>query len=86
MGDKEKSRQVLHKQARHIVFRVYQFFKRESEQGTDIARGAFPSVAKCQERTAQACDVGLRTVQRIASEANISIKASGSATFTSPGK
>ena len=71
MSDKDKTRQVLHKEAREIEFRVYQFFKRGAESETS----ACSSVAKCQARTSDACGVGVKMVQRISSEMNASDKA-----------
>lgn len=86
MSDGKQSRQVLHKQARGIVFRVYQYFKSLSSAESAPPHGAGRAVAKCQEQTAEACGIGLRTVQRISSEANASLQACGSAIFKSPGK
>lgn len=68
MAEKEKTLQVLHSQAREIVFRVYHFFK----QGAESEAGACSSFAKFQARTTDAC--GVRVRQRISSEANASLK------------
>ena len=74
-------RQVLHKQAREMVYKVYSYFLREAEELADL-----PHVAKVQERTASACDVGIRTVQRIVNESNKSLNTCGSVVLKSPGK
>ncbi|KAJ4433614.1 hypothetical protein ANN_15924 [Periplaneta americana] len=68
-GDTIK-RQVLHRQAREIVFKVYNYFKKINEQNSAGHHGAGRNVANAQGTTAEACRVGLRTVQRIVSEGN----------------
>lgn len=84
-GDSIK-RQVLHRQAREIVFKVYNYFKNINEQNSAGHHGAGRNVANAQETTAEACGVSLRTVQRIVSEGKKSFNVSGTATFRSPGK
>ncbi|KAJ4435526.1 hypothetical protein ANN_18142 [Periplaneta americana] len=52
-------------QARKTVFKVYNYFKNVNEQNTAGHLDAGCNVANAQEMTAEACGVGLRTVQRI---------------------
>lgn len=65
MEEETVKRQVLHKQARKIVFKVYNYFKNVNEQNAAGHLDAGSNVANMQETTAEACGVGLRTVQRI---------------------
>ncbi|KAJ4428232.1 hypothetical protein ANN_24249 [Periplaneta americana] len=50
---------------RKIVFKVYYYFKNVDEQNAAGHLDAGCNVANMQETTVEACDVGLRTVQRI---------------------
>lgn len=81
MAERGRKRQILHKQARKMVHSVHDFFKREADAGMPII-----DVAKCRERTAKACDISVKTVGRIAREAQLSLNESGSVKFESPGK
>ncbi|KAJ4429769.1 hypothetical protein ANN_21973 [Periplaneta americana] len=79
-------RQVLHRQAREILLKAYNYFININEQNSAGHHGAGRNVANAQKTTAEACGVGLRTVQRIVREGNKSFNVSGTATFRSPGK
>ena len=81
MASDHGKRQVLHRQAREMIYKVHCYFQREAEKHVD-----FPHVARVQERTAEACGVGIRTVQRIVNETKQSLDASGSVVLKSPGK
>ncbi|KAJ4430069.1 hypothetical protein ANN_22278 [Periplaneta americana] len=59
------SLKAICKQARKIVFKVYNYFKNVDEQNAAGHLDAGCNVANAQETTAEACGVGLRTVQRI---------------------
>jgi hypothetical protein len=60
MEGERRRRQVLHRQARVLVYKVFSYFKREADAGMPVH-----DVAKAQERTAEAYDVSIRSVQRI---------------------
>ncbi len=81
MEGEKKTQPVLHKQAREKVFSVYQYFKLERDHG-----GPLLSVANCEQRTADAFNVSLRTMQRIVKEAKSSEEEKGEVQFHSPGK
>ena len=82
MEGESSKRQVLHRQAREMIFRVFNFFKREAEAGMPLC-----DVARAQERTSGACGVGVRSVQRIVSEAKkSSANLNKSIQFRSPNK
>ncbi|KAJ4445688.1 hypothetical protein ANN_12373 [Periplaneta americana] len=65
MEEETVKTQVLHKQARKIVFKVYNYYKNVNEQNAAGHLDAGNNIANVQETTAEACGVGLRTVQRI---------------------
>jgi hypothetical protein len=67
-GHQSKGR-VLHKQARYVVFKVFGYIKRDVDNGHPVY-----DVAKCQERAADACRVGLRTPQCTVKEVKSSVK------------
>jgi hypothetical protein len=50
------------------VYKVFIYVKREAD-----AEMAVHDVAKAQERTAEACDMSIRSVQRIISDGNVAI-------------
>lgn len=80
MEGKSSKHRVLPGQAREIIFRVYKFFKSEAEAGEPTT-----NVTKARERTANACGVGLRSIQRIICEAKKCVEnSSGSVQFKSP--
>jgi ABC-type proline/glycine betaine transport system ATPase subunit len=68
MEGERRRRQILHRQARELVYKVFSYFKREENAGMQ-GHG----VAKAQERTAEACDISIKSVQRIISEGNVAI-------------
>lgn len=62
-GENRNRRMVLQTQAKEIIFRVYRYFRKEADAGRPLT-----DVARVQERTASACGVSIKTVQRIISE------------------
>jgi hypothetical protein len=54
-----------------MVYEVFSYFNREAS-----AYVAAHGVARSQERTAEACDMSIETVQRIISERNVAVRAS----------
>ena len=81
MDPGREKRQVLHRQAREIVFKVYLYFVSIQQQTVSCGEGKERDVATPQMKTATACGIGLRTVQRITSFGN-----KNNAVFKSPGK
>lgn len=85
--EKEKpKREVLHRQAREMVYKVHQYFVNEAREMKCPTCATDNSVARTQVRTAKACGIGLRTVQKIISEGKISLNNSGTISLKSPGK
>jgi hypothetical protein len=75
-------REVLHQQSRQIIYIVYKFLKKLSDD--DCAKMDF---SKMQELTVQACGTGsVHTESRICSEAKVSVRQKGLPIFRSPGK
>jgi hypothetical protein len=68
MEDERRRRQVLHRQARELEYKVFSYFKREAYAGMTVN-----DIAKAQERTAEACDITTGSMQRIISEGNVAI-------------
>jgi hypothetical protein len=68
MEAERRRRRVLHRQARESVYKVFSYCKRETDAGMPVH-----DVAKAQERTAEAWDIRIRSVQRIISEGNAAI-------------
>jgi hypothetical protein len=60
--------QVLQRQARELVYKVFSYFKREADSGLSIH-----DAAKQQERGAERCDVSIGRVHGIISEGNVAI-------------
>jgi hypothetical protein len=60
---KWKASNLLHRQARGTVFKVFRCSKLELDNGRPVH-----DIAKYQERTAEACGVGLSTVKCIVNE------------------
>lgn len=81
MDPGREKRQVLHRQAREIVFKVYLYFVSIEQQTARCGECKERDVATPQKKTAEACGIGLRTVQRITSYGN-----KNNAVFKSPGK
>ena len=68
--DAEKGqRQVLHRQTRELIFKVYLYFLSIHQQKPSGGKSERCDVASLQEKTAAACGVSLCTVQRVTSEA-----------------
>jgi hypothetical protein len=65
--------EYTHRQARELVYSVYQYFQQEARKADKTTRRAVDSVAKCQEWAVEACKIGFRSVQRIVSEAKSSL-------------
>jgi hypothetical protein len=68
MEDERRRRQVLHRQATELVYKIFSYFKRETDAGMPVH-----DVAKAQERTAEVCDTSTRIVQRIISEGSVAV-------------
>jgi hypothetical protein len=66
MEDQQSKCQVLHEQARGIVVEVLGHLKWAADSSHPVH-----DVAKCQECTADACGVALRTVSPLLSEENL---------------
>lgn len=64
-----KKREVLHGQARTVIAAVIQYFRKEKDN-----KGPLISVDKVLMRACEACNVSLRTVQRISSEIKENVK------------
>ena len=71
MENQNKKREVLHRQAREMVYKVYQYFQKEVRESSCPTCATTSNVARTQMRTATACDVGLRTIQKIVGEGKI---------------
>jgi hypothetical protein len=63
MGGERRRRQVLHRQVRKLVYKVFSYFKREADTGMPVH-----DVAKPQDRTDVACDIIIGIVPKITSE------------------
>jgi hypothetical protein len=57
MEGERRRRQVLHRQTREMVYKVFSYFKSEADAGTPVH-----DVAKAEERTADAYDTSIRIV------------------------
>jgi hypothetical protein len=51
-----------------LVYKVFSYFKHEADAGMPVH-----DVAKVQERTSEACNISIGSVQRIISEGNVAI-------------
>ena len=81
MEGESTKHQVLHRQAREIVFWVFNF-KREAE-----VRRLLSNFARVQERTVSVCGIGIRSVQIIIGKAKKNVKNSnGNVQFKSLNK
>jgi hypothetical protein len=60
MKGERRRRQVLHRQARELVYKVFSYFKHEADAGMPVHE-----VAKAQERTAEVCDVALEVYEEL---------------------
>lgn len=83
--EQRRKQPVLHKQARELIYKVNAYFKKEASAVEDNG-GPACSVVKCAKQTAEACGVGVRSVQRIVNEGKLSGNAAGNPVFSSPGK
>lgn len=83
--EQRRKQPVLHKQARELIYKVNAYFKKEASAVEDNG-GPACSVVKCAKQTAEACGVGVRSVQRIVNEGKLSGNAAGIPVFSSPGK
>jgi hypothetical protein len=57
MDGERRRRQVLRRQARELVYKVFIYFKPEPDAGM-----AFRDVARARECTAEACDIRIERV------------------------
>jgi hypothetical protein len=64
MEDERRRCQVVRRQARELVYKVYSYFKRESDAGMPVH-----DVAKAQERTAEACEKVLKVCKELLAKA-----------------
>lgn len=80
--DSDNTRKVLHKQARTMVYDVYNFFKKLSI--TEVRDST--NFNQSRELTAQACRVSVHSVTNILREGKESVKIGGVSSFRSPGK
>jgi hypothetical protein len=71
MEGERRRRQVLHRQAREMVYKVFRYFRREADAGMSVH-----DVANAQERTAESCDISTAGVQRIINEGNVAVVSS----------
>ena len=81
-GETIYTHKVLHKQARAMVFSVYNFFKTISDQ--EIRNNT--NFARCRELTAKACLISEHSVTNIVKEGKQSNKVGCASSFISPGK
>ena len=68
MDEDEGRRQILHRQAREIIFKVYLYFLSVHQQTAGEGESRRCDVATPQEKTAAVCGVSFRTIQRVISE------------------
>jgi hypothetical protein len=68
MEGERRRRQVLRRQARELVYKVFSYFNREADAGMPVH-----FVAKSQERTGHECNIIIGSVQRIISDGNVAI-------------
>jgi hypothetical protein len=68
MEGERRERQVLHRQARELVYNVFSYFKREADAGMPVH-----DVAKAQKRTAEVQNISIRNEQRVISNGNVAV-------------
>jgi hypothetical protein len=66
MEGERRRHQVLYRQARELVYKVFGYLKSEAHAGMPVH-----DVAKAQERNAEVCDVSCGSVRRIIGEGNV---------------
>jgi hypothetical protein len=68
MEGERRRRKILLRQAGEAVYKVFSNCKREADTGVPVG-----DIVKAQERTAEACDTSIGSVQRINGEDNVAI-------------
>jgi hypothetical protein len=68
MEGERRRRQVLQRQARELVYKVFSYLKREADADMPVH-----DVAKAQGRTVEACDFSIESVQRIINEGSVTL-------------